>query len=173
QFEVERLLMEAVDEAEARGGTVLVADPETGEVLVDANVVRPVLTDPATAGSTTTTAVATPQFGPAQPSRENRALSWTYEPGSINKVITMTAVLEDGLATPETVKPVSSSVEYIGKSFIQEPRSTDEDLSLRQILARSDNVGTIMWAEQLGKARLDTYLRQFGLGSPTAIEWEH
>jgi cell division protein FtsI (penicillin-binding protein 3) len=113
-----------------------------------------------------------PQYGPAQPSRANRALSWTYEPGSINKVITMAGVLEEGLATPETVQPVSSSVEYIGKRFVQESRETDADLSLRQILANSDNVGTIYWAEQLGKERLDGYLRSFGLGERTAIDRE-
>ena len=175
QYEVERLLMQAVDEAAAAGGTILVSNPETGEVLVDANVIRPELTPPVDPAAPTTTAPApppAPQYGPAQPSRENRALSWTYEPGSVNKVITMAGVLEEGLATPETVQAVSSSVEYIGKRFVQETRSTDEDLSLRQILAKSDNVGTINWAEQLGEERLDSYLRAFGLGELTAVEWE-
>ena len=182
QYEVERLLMQAVDEAQAAGGTVLVGNPETGEILVDANVIRPELAPPPPDPAAATTAPpaktvppepVTPQYGPAQPSRENRALSWTYEPGSINKVITMAGVLEEGLATPETVQAVSSSVEYIGKRFVQESRSTDEDLSLRQILAKSDNVGTINWAEQLGEEQLDAYLRSFGLGELTAIEWEY
>jgi cell division protein FtsI (penicillin-binding protein 3) len=179
QFEVERLLMQAVDDAKAAGGTVLVSNPETGEVLVDANVIRPEITappsDPAATGSPTTAPTTAapaekvePQFGPAQPARENRALSWTYEPGSVNKIITMAGVIEEGLATADTVQSVSSSVDLYGKSFAQETRSTDQDLSLRQILAKSDNPGTIS-----GEERLYRYVRAFGLGELTGIDWEY
>jgi cell division protein FtsI (penicillin-binding protein 3) len=181
QFEVEQLLMRAVDAAEAKGGTVLVARPD-GEILVDANVVRapvqPVIPEPVagatptTLPTTTTTTVPAPVvYGPAEPTNENRALTWTYEPGSINKVITMAAVLEEGLATPETPRSVASSLDFYGTRFGQETRSTDEDLTLRSILAKSDNPGTISWATDLGEERLDSYLRRFGLGSKTAIEF--
>jgi cell division protein FtsI (penicillin-binding protein 3) len=182
QYEVEQMLLRAVDEAGAKGGTVLVAKPN-GEVLVDANVVRrPLTPDPATTGATTTTAAtngaddsdaAPVVYGPATTTSDNRAITWTYEPGSVNKVITMAGVLEEGMATPDDARPVASSLDYIGKRFVQETRSTEEVLSLRDILAKSDNLGTISWATDLGRERLESYLRRFGLGAKTAIGWEY
>ncbi|HEX7095239.1 MAG TPA: penicillin-binding protein 2, partial [Acidimicrobiales bacterium] len=171
QFEIERLLVQAVDDAQAAGGTVLVSDVATGEILADANVARPLLeTDEATGDENDgVDRDDEPVYGPARPSAENRAVSWTYEPGSVNKVITMAGVLEEGLATPDTVRAISSSLEVYDKRFAQESRSTDEDLSLRQILARSDNLGTIAWAQDLGEQRLHDYLRRFGLGTTTGL----
>lgn len=181
QYEAERLLMAAVDEAEALAGTVLISDVATGEILADANVVRPKIEPdkiaPTEGGAAaqgdaaapSTQTDAPPVYGPAQPTGENRAVTWTYEPGSVNKVIAMAGVLEEGLATPDTVRSVSSSVEIYDKRFAQESRSTDEDLSLREILARSDNLGTIMWANELGKERLYGYLTRFGLGRTTGL----
>lgn len=180
QYEAERLLMAAVDEAEAAAGTILISDIATGEILVDANVVRPLIdpdeiapTEGGVAASdedAATPSTDAPEYGPAVPTRENRAVTWTYEPGSVNKVIAMAGVLEEGLATPDTVRSVSRSVEIYDKKFAQETRTSDEDLSLRQILANSDNLGTIMWAQELGKQRLHDYLTRFGLGRSTGLE---
>jgi cell division protein FtsI (penicillin-binding protein 3) len=111
------------------------------------------------------------RYGPAETTNENRAVTWTYEPGSINKVITAAAVLEEGLATPDAVRPVPSSLDFYGTRFGQETRSTDEDLSLRDVLAKSDNPGTINWANDLGAEKLHEYLRRFGLGSKTALDF--
>jgi cell division protein FtsI (penicillin-binding protein 3) len=189
QYEVEQMLIRAVDAADAKGGTIIVSRPKTGEILVDANVVRrPIETavDPAVGATTTTTAApasgaddadddgdgavdAPVVYGPAAPTTENRALTWTYEPGSINKVITMAGVLEEGMATPELVRSVPSSLDFYGSRFGQETRSNDEDLSLRQILAKSDNPGTISWAVDLNPDRLYSYLTRFGLGRTTGL----
>jgi cell division protein FtsI (penicillin-binding protein 3) len=169
QYEVEQMLLSAVDAANAKGGTVLVSRVSTGEILVDANVVRPE-PDPAATGAEGESAPVAPT---AQLTGENRAVTWTYEPGSVNKVITMAGVLEEGLATPETTQKVSSAVEVFGTRFAQEYRSTDEELSLRQILARSDNPGTIGWAQQLGQERLAGYLHRFGLGEPTGLDFPY
>jgi cell division protein FtsI (penicillin-binding protein 3) len=112
-------------------------------------------------------------YGPATTTSENRAITWTYEPGSVNKVITMAGVLEEGMATADTTRPVASSLDYIGKRYVQETRSTEQVMSLRDILAKSDNLGTISWATDLGQERLEAYLQRFGLGAKTAIGWEY
>jgi cell division protein FtsI (penicillin-binding protein 3) len=183
QFEVEEMLKRVVDETEAKGGTVIVAQPN-GEVLVDANVVRPEI-EPLLATPTTVATAAAEgddedgeaatelpvRYGPAQTTNENRALTWTYEPGSINKVITMAAVIEEQMATPETPRQVESSLDYVGKRYVQETRSTEEVMTLRDILAKSDNLGTISWATELGEERFAEYLRRFGLGEKTAIDF--
>jgi cell division protein FtsI (penicillin-binding protein 3) len=184
-----------VDEHEAKGGTVLVMRTETGEILADANVERPVIEPVAPEGTTPTTTTpdddraseadddeddedededdeaAEPVYGPARPVGQNRAVTWTYEPGSVNKVITMAAVLEEGMATPEQRRVVASSLEVWDYKFNQEGRSAEQDLSLREILVHSDNLGTIAWATDLGEERLDSYLRRFGLGTKTALDF--
>jgi cell division protein FtsI (penicillin-binding protein 3) len=151
QFEAEELLKRAVDANGAKGGTVLVSKTN-GEILVDANVVRD-------------------EGGTARTVAENRAVTWTYEPGSIEKAITMAGVLEEGLATPDTIRFISSNLVVAGRLFEQEHRSVDADLSLTDILKNSDNVGTMTWAQDLGKDKLDKYVRKFGLGSPTGLEF--
>ena len=77
----------------AKGGIAIVTGPATGEVLAMANV------------------TATPDRSSAVPSRTNEALTTSFEPGSVNKVITLSAALEEGIARPDTVPacPTGSS----------------------------------------------------------------
>jgi len=154
QYEAERVLSEQVDELEAKGGTVIISQPATGEILALANITRDQDQDIITAGA-------------------NRAVIDVFEPGSVNKVITIAAALEEGVVEPDTEIVVSERLPVADHVFTEgHPRATGP-MTVTQILAESSNVGTIKIAQQLGKERIDRYLRAFGFGSRTALAFEN
>lgn len=146
QYETEKILMRVVDEQKAKGGTVIVADPRTGEILADANVTRE-------------------EGYSARPSADNRAVTWTFEPGSINKTLTMAGVLEEGLASPDTERLISAKIASYEMEFTDEGRSSDQVMTPSDILRVSSNNGTVTWAQDLGKDKLWKYFHSFGLGT--------
>ena len=152
QYEVERILANQISAVGAKGGIVIVSDPETGEILAMANQES----DP------TTGAVAN--------SGNDLAVTANYEPGSVNKMITLSAALEEGLVTPEQVFDVPAVHQVADKQYTD---SHPGSLTVTDILAESSNVGTIMIAQQLGEERLDEYLRRFGFGGDTGLGLPH
>ncbi len=151
QYQVEQELGAQVIRTGARGGMAIVADPRTGEILAMANV------------------VARPEQGGAAVSDRNNAVIDLFEPGSTNKVITVAAALEEGIATPERVLSVPDSIQVSDHVFREHSPHGTASWSVTEILARSSNVGTIMLARELGPERLESYLRRFGLGERTGI----
>ena len=156
QYEVEQTLMDQVDRMGAKGGIAIVTNPATGEILALANIGR----TPDAEGLET---------GPAVPIGNNRALTAVFEPGSANKVITMAAALEEGVATPETILTVPDHLQVADHRFSDHDPHPTAEWSVTEILARSSNIGTIMLGQQLGKDRLDEYLRRFGFGETTGL----
>jgi cell division protein FtsI (penicillin-binding protein 3) len=152
QWEVERILSQQISAVGAQGGTVIVSNPETGEILAMANQE----TDPAT--------------GLVHNSTNDLAVTANYEPGSVNKVITLAAALEEGLVTPEQVVQVPSSLQVADHTYHD---SHPGNLTVTDVLAKSSNVGTIKIAQLLGEERLDEYLRRFGFGRDTGLGLPH
>ncbi|HEX5945346.1 MAG TPA: penicillin-binding protein 2 [Acidimicrobiales bacterium] len=152
QYEVENVLQEYVTAAGARGGIAIVSNPETGEVLALANQQR----DEAT--------------GVVHNTGNNLAVTQNYEPGSVNKVITVAAALEEGLVTPEQVISVPSSLRVADHTYED---AHPGNLTVTDIVAQSSNVGTIKLAQELGGERLDEYLRRFGFGRDTGLGLPH
>jgi cell division protein FtsI (penicillin-binding protein 3) len=151
QFHAERALRDQIVRMGAKGGVVVVSNPATGEVLAMANL----RTDPET--------------GEVAPSGNNAALTEVYEPGSVNKVITMSAALEEGVVEPDTVFTVPDRLQVSDHLFGEaKPRAT-ASYTATQILAKSSNIGTIMIGQELGKERIDRYLRSFGFGTRTGL----
>ncbi len=136
----------------AQGGICIVMDPRTGEILAMANVRR--------AGRRATRPSV---------SRDNMAVTTLFEPGSVNKVITMSGALEDGVVTPDTVMNVPDSIVVGTRRFTDHDPHKAVDWSVTDILGTSSNVGTIMVGQKLGEERIDEYLRRFGMGSPTGL----
>src|SRR5690606_28019950 len=99
----------------------------------------------------------------------NRAVIDVFEPGSVNKVITIAAALEEGLVTPDTELVVPDSLQVSDHRFSDDHDHPTAPMTVTQILAESSNVGTIMLAQDLGKERIDQYLRGFGFGSKSAL----
>lgn len=151
QYEAERALAAQIAAKGADGGVVVVSRPETGEILAMANLAKDVET------------------GEIRPVRNNMAVTTVYDPGSVNKVITVAAALEEGLVAPSTELVVPDSLQVSDHLFTDHDPHPTEPWSVTRILTESSNVGTIKLAQMLGKDRLDEYLRRFGLGQRTAL----
>ena len=150
QFEVERVLTEQVSSMGGQGGVAMVSDPTTGEILAMASVVR---TDD----------------GPIVSTSLNMATSWSYEPGSVMKAMTFGSIIDAGIADSTSRSVVPDSYVLWDYTFSDSSPHPTYEMSVSDIVTNSSNVGTVQWAEQLGGARLDTYLRDFGFGSPANL----
>ncbi len=97
----------------------------------------------------------------------NRAVNEVYEPGSVQKVLTMGALLDAGLITPDTRVEVPARLKS-GAGYINDAFSHGTlPLTARGIVANSSNIGTAMLASKMDKATLRDYLISFGLGQST------
>jgi cell division protein FtsI (penicillin-binding protein 3) len=161
QYETEQALVAEVQRASAKGGTAVVVDVQTGDILSMATVDGPSVDD---AG------VEVPAH-PATNEEQNRALTDVFEPGSTNKVITLAAALEEGKVTPETTFSVPDTIHIGDKDFHDSHEHPEETMTVADILRESSNVGTIMIGGQLGPGPLDAAMRGFGFGSKTAVEF--
>lgn len=152
QYQAEQLTAAQVERTGSKGGIVVISDPSTGEILSMVHMV----TDPAT--------------GEVHASSNNAAVTTVFEPGSVNKMITVAGALEEGLVTPATQLPTPPHLQLGGATF-GEAEALPGQLSVTDILTVSSNIGTIQMGQKLGKDRLDGFLRKFGFGTKTALEF--
>ena len=150
QATTERVLAGAVRRYDAEAGSAVVLDARTGQVLAMASVPS---FDPGALETSTPEA------------RRNRAVIDVYEPGSVNKVITASAALEEGLARPNEVFDVPLGYRVGDKTFSDSHPPENPKMTFREIIEQSSNVGTIRIAERVGPKRLYSYLRKFGYGA--------
>ena len=153
QYETEQALAAKIQESAAKGGTAIVMDPRNGEVLAMASL------------------VAGANGAPARPAANNLGVTSVYEPGSVNKVITIAAALEEGVVRPADTFVVEDRMNVGGSLFRDHDRHDPKSWTVTDIVANSSNIGTIMIGRDLGKHRLDSYLRAFGLGTRTALRF--
>jgi len=154
QYIVEKELAAAIHETRAMAGTILVEDPNTGEVLAMAN--WPTF-NPNAAGDS-----------PAD-ARMNRAIGALYEPGSTFKIVTVAGALEEGITRPQEIVDCQMGAIYIANHRIRDHKPFGL-LSVAQVLAYSSDVGAIKVGLRLGAPRLHDYIRAFGFGSPSGID---
>jgi cell division protein FtsI (penicillin-binding protein 3) len=154
QYRAQRALARAVKENGARGGTVIVMDPATGEILA-------MTTHPWFDANMATDA-------PDEALR-NRAITDVYEPGSVNKVITASVALEKGIVGTREIFRVPDHRRVGPKVFHDAHPHSPMRMTLADIVALSSNVGAIQVAQRVGKQRLDAYLKRFGFGRRTGI----
>lgn len=94
----------------------------------------------------------------------------TFEPGSTAKVMSIGAALAEGKTTPTSVYRVENRLPRSDRRFRDSHDHKEPlDLTTAGIVAQSSNIGTILIAEQLGKAKLEEYYRKFGAGSTSAV----
>src|SRR3712207_2754198 len=100
----------------------------------------------------------------------NPIVSSVFEPGSVMKAVTLSAALEEGVATPDTVFSVDGHIRA-GDTVVTDAHDHEPiDWTVTGILAKSSNVGTIMLAREVGDETLERYLRAFGVGAKTGVE---
>ncbi|MDP9072383.1 MAG: penicillin-binding protein 2, partial [Actinomycetota bacterium] len=153
QYETERSLAAEIVRSQAKGGMAVVMDTRTGELLALANLRK---------GE---------RGRPPEPSDQNMALTSAYEPGSVNKMITISAALEEGIIQPENRLTVPNSLKLSGKVFREHDASGAKQWSVTEVMANSSNVGSILIGQKLGKDGIDGYLRAFGFGTRTPLRF--
>ena len=151
QHIAERELRTGVEENNAAGGTALIMEPNTGEILALAN--WPTFNPNA--------------FGKAdERDRRNRAIQDLYEPGSTFKVVTASAALEEHVVSPND--PIDCAPGYItfpGRKPIYDFHRYGV-LSFTDVIVKSSNIGAIRVGLRLGPERLGRYVSRFGFGQP-------
>ncbi len=153
QHAVEQALLRRAAETRARGGQAIVLDTDTGDVLAMASVL---LDD-----------------GEYEITSGNFSAVAAYEPGSVGKVITIAGALNEGTVTPESsfVVPWRKSYTRNGDMLHDSHAHGDEVMSVEQILVKSSNIGTITVSETMGFEKQYEYMRAFGLGEKTALDF--
>lgn len=154
QYIAEKELAQAIAETHAIHGTVVVQNPNNGELLAVAN--WPTF-DPNNAGSY------------SDDSRMDRAVSAAYEPGSTFKVITLTGAIERGVTNPNELIDCQMGKIVVFGRLIHDHKPFGV-LTVTQVLANSSDVGAIKIALKLGAPRFYDTIRQFGIGQLTGIE---
>jgi cell division protein FtsI (penicillin-binding protein 3) len=155
QFTAERELRLGVEENQAAGGSAVIMDPNTGEILAMANY---------------------PTFNPntfaraTAEARRNRAVQDLYEPGSTFKIVTASAALEEHVMQPDDLIDTSPGRITFGSRVI---RDTHEygTLAFTDVIVKSSNVGAIKIGMRLGPERLGRYVSRFGFGQSIAPDF--
>jgi cell division protein FtsI/penicillin-binding protein 2 len=155
QNAVERELAAVVQREKAAGGAIVVLDPKDGAILAIAS--SPTY-DPARVASADAEAL------------RNRAISWTYEPGSTMKAITVAAALDRGVVTPSTTYEDHGCATIGGRTLCNAGFRSYGQTTVTQILARSQNAGAVFVASKLGANDLNAYVHSFGFGQRTGVD---
>jgi cell division protein FtsI (penicillin-binding protein 3) len=154
QFAAEQGLRRAVQQTNAKGGSVVAVDPTTGAILAMASYPGLDLNE---------RSEITPEV------LRNRAVADVYEPGSTLKAVTVAAAIEEGIVTADT--PIDTPKSVVIGDFEYEDHGTNPPwMSVADVVQRSSNVGTIEIQRRLGNDLHYDYLTAFGLGSPSGLD---
>jgi cell division protein FtsI (penicillin-binding protein 3) len=158
QHVAERELHAGIVENRAAGGSVVILDPSTGEILAMAN--EPTFNPNA--------------FGESrEAARRNRAVQDLYEPGSTFKIVTASAAIEERvMSTTALIDTTPGILRLGGGRIIDEFRGHNYGvLSFSDVLVRSSNVGAVKIGLRVGAERLSRYVERFGFGKPVSPDF--
>jgi cell division protein FtsI (penicillin-binding protein 3) len=149
-----RVLADAVTSTSSESGVAIAMDTRTGEVLALSDY---------------------PTFDANQPAqspkadRGSRALSDVYEPGSVEKVLTLSALIDAGKVTNRTRLTVPNQLHRQDRVIHDWFDHPTKRWTLAGVIAQSSNIGTVLAADRFGEGQLRDYLVKFGLGQRTGI----
>jgi cell division protein FtsI/penicillin-binding protein 2 len=155
QTSLDRELRAAIEKEKATGGSAVVLDPRDGALLALASYPT---YDPSAV------AKADPQ------ALLDRAVSWTFEPGSTMKAITIAAAIDQRVVTPNTTYVDKGCTVIGGRQLCNALGKVYGTSTVTQILEHSANAGAVFVAQKLGAERLRAYLEAFGFGAPSGID---
>ena len=157
QHIAERELHAGVVANHAVGGSAIIMDPHTGEILAMANE---------------------PTFNPnvyrdfSETARRNRAVQDLYEPGSTFKVVTASAAIEERIMPFDALIDTNPGQIRIGSRVVSEAQGHNYGtISLTDVIVHSSNVGAIKIGLKLGPDRLSDYVQKFGFGRPVSPDF--
>ncbi len=152
---VEKQLDVAMETYQPAGATAILIDPNTGEILAMAS--RPNY-DPNHYGSATAEEL------------RNRAISDMYEPGSVFKIVAASSAINEGILNEESIIFCEhGAFSYGGRILHDAHGDYFGDLSLRDVLVHSSNIGAAKIAMKLGDKKYYEYVKRFGFGEKTNI----
>jgi len=155
---VEDELEKAVIQWKAQKGVAIVMEPKSGEILAMTSYPN---FDPNKAGD----------YDPF--ARKNKAITDTYEPGSTFKSISASILFEEKLVTEDDMFFCSNKGYYIGGKTIKDSHKNPvENMSFKDVIAQSSNVGTLQAIMPLDEGKYYEYLRDFGFGNKTEVNLE-
>lgn len=154
QWFSEKRIEQAVKQYKAESGAVVTMDMKSGEIVAMANY---------------------PTYDPNKPVKagalKNPALEQVYEPGSVQKVVTMAALADAGLISLDTKLKVPGSIPVQRRNIKDHFPHGTLNLTMAGVIAKSSNVGTILAAQQMPIADFAAYLKKFGFGEPTGLNF--
>jgi cell division protein FtsI (penicillin-binding protein 3) len=153
QDRAEAVLSEVGSTFQPKGATAIVMNPRSGDILAMANW-------------PTVNANHVEEEPPW--ARANRAIGFTYEPGSTFKSITVAGALQDDIVSPNTTFTVGPQIQ-VADRVIKEAHGTGGVFSVSRILAQSSNVGAVRIGLEVGPKRFDDWVRRFGFARKTGV----
>ena len=154
QWYTQRVLAQTVQDSRAESGFAVVMDTRTGEILAEAD-------DP--------TFDANHPLEAPDEDRGARSMSDVYEPGSVEKVLTLSALIDAGKVTPRTRLEVPGELDREDRPIHDWFPHGLIHLTLAGVIAKSSNIGTVLAADKFDSGELRSYLTKFGLGQRTDI----
>ena len=156
QFMAERALDHAMDRTGAANGTVVIQDVHTGQIL--ALAIRPTFNPN--------------QFRHTTPALlKNHAVSDVYEPGSVFKLVTYAAALDQHVTTPDdTIDCQGGQITLAGRVIHDDKGEHYGVITVHEALEHSSDVAAVKLALKVGPDHFSQYIREFGFGSRTGTE---
>ncbi|WP_431236412.1 peptidoglycan D,D-transpeptidase FtsI family protein [Mycolicibacterium aichiense] len=155
QFYVQQQVQMAKDASGAKDVSAVVLDAKTGEVLAMSN---------------DNTFDPSQDIGRQQDKQlGNLPVTSPYEPGSVNKIVTASSVIEYGLSNPDEVLQVPGSINMGGVTVNDAWSHGVMPYTTTGVFGKSSNVGTLMLAQRIGPERYYDMLGKFGLGQRTNV----
>jgi cell division protein FtsI/penicillin-binding protein 2 len=156
QYKAEVELQRAVRECKARAGSVIVMNPENGEIYAMA-------TTPTFDNNNLKTLT--------NENRRNRAIVNLYEPGSTMKTIIATAALEEKIFSPGSTFYLPPTIR-VGNKIIREAHGRPaRTFTFSEIVEKSSNIGAVTIGLKLGKVRIAKHIAKFGLTTKTGVDF--
>lgn len=156
QTKVEEKLKLGIEKYGAKEGSVIIMEPKTGAILSMASY---------------------PSYDPAKYGEydgnlyKNPAISDTFEPGSVFKVIVMAAALDAEVVEPDTKCDICDKPLKVDRYYIETWNNKyHPDATMTDVIVNSDNVGMSFVAQKLGEDKMYEYLDNFGIGNLTGID---
>jgi cell division protein FtsI (penicillin-binding protein 3) len=154
QWYAQRVLSDAVHRSRAASGAAVVFDTHTGQVLA--------LADAPTFNANRGSKAPKNDWG-------SRALSNVYEPGSVEKVLTAAALIEEGKVSPRTRIVVPHELPVADRVIHDYFDHGRLHLTLAGVIAKSSNIGTVLAARTISDEVMGRFLKAFGLGQKTGV----
>ncbi len=159
QASIEHILDTALTSTGAEAGAIIVMDPQTGEILAMSSTPRMNLNEYQRVS----------EIFPGE-TPFNRVISQAYEPGSVFKILTMSAALDNGTVTPGTIFLDTGSITVGGNTIYNWDRGAWGYQDMTGCLAHSLNVCLAWVSTQMGNDSFYAYMQRFGLGHPTGVD---